>query len=132
MAQEKILIVDDNADTRLLLSLRLKAYGYETVYAANPLEAIMMTHQAKPDAILLDLGLPGSSGFLVLERLKSVPALASIPVVIVSAEEPQMAQAKALALGAVAFLHKPVPQRMLIQTIEQSLAATRDPAKKIA
>lgn len=132
MANEKILIVDDNADARLLLSVRLKASGYETVYAANPLEVIMMAHQAKPDAILLDLGLPGSSGFLVLERLKSVPALASIPVVIVSAEEPQMAQAKALALGAVAFLQKPVSQRMLIQTIEQSLAATREPAKKSA
>ena len=92
----------------------------------------MMAHQAKPDAILLDLGLPGSSGFLVLERLKSVPALASIPVVIVSAEEQQIAQAKALALGAVAFLQKPVPQRMLIQTIERSLAATPEPAKKSA
>lgn len=132
MTHEKILIVDDNADTRLLLSVRLKANGYETVYAANALEAIMMAHQTKPDAILLDLGLPGSSGFLVLERLKSVSALAAIPVVIVSAEEPRVAQAKALALGAVAFLQKPVPQRLLVQTIEQSLAATRESAQKSA
>ncbi len=132
MTHEKILIVDDNADTRLLLSVRLKADGYETVYAANALEAIMMAHQTKPDAILLDLGLPGSSGFLVLERLKSASTLASIPVVIVSAEEPQVAQAKALVLGAVAFLQKPVSQRMLVQTIEQSLAATRESAQKSA
>jgi phosphoserine phosphatase RsbU/P len=129
MAHEKILIVDDNADTRFLLSLRLKAYGYETVYAADALEAIMMAHQAKPDAILLDLGLPGSSGVLVLERLKAVPALAEIPVVIVGAEEPQVAQAKAPALGAVAFLHKPVSQRMLIDTIEQALQVSHELAK---
>lgn len=132
MTHEKILIVDDNADTRLLLSVWLKANGYETVYAANALEAIMMAHQAKPDAILLDLGLPDSSGFLVLERLKSVLVLAAVPVVIVSAEEPQVAQAKALALGAAAFLQKPVPQRMLVQTIEQSLAAIRESAQKSA
>ena len=132
MAHEKILIVDDNADTRLLLSVRLKAYGYETVYAADALEAIMMAHQAKPDAILLDLGLPGSSGFLVLERLKTASTLASIPVIIVSAEEPQVAQAKALALGAVAFLHKPVPQRILVDTIEQALGASHGLAKKSA
>jgi CheY-like chemotaxis protein len=132
MAHEKILIVDDNADTRLLLSVRLKAYGYETVYAANALEAIMMAHQAKPDAILLDLGLPGSSGFLVLERLKAASALAPIPVIIVSAEDPQVAQAKALALGAVAFLQKPVLQRVLIETIKQTLEASREVAKKSA
>lgn len=132
MAHEKILIVDDNADTRLLLSVRLKAYGYETVYAADALEAIMMAHQAKPDAILLDLGLPGSSGFLVLERLKAASTLAPIPVIIVSAEEPHVAQAKALALGAVAFLHKPVPQRMLVEAIEQALGASRKLAKKSA
>lgn len=132
MAHEKILIVDDSADTRLLLSMRLKASGYETVYAADALEAIMMAHQAQPDAILLDLGLPGSSGFLVLERLKAVSTLAPIPVVIVTAEEPKVAQAKALALGAVDFLHKPVSQRALVETVEKALTLSRLLAKKEA
>jgi CheY-like chemotaxis protein len=71
MAHETILIIDDSADTRLLLSLRLKAKGYRTVFAADALEAITRVRQAQPDAILLDLGLPGSNGFLVLERLKT-------------------------------------------------------------
>jgi CheY-like chemotaxis protein len=125
MAHEKILIVDDNADTRLLLSLRLKARGYEIGYAADALEAIMMAHRYAPNAILLDLGLPGSSGFLVLERLKSVPALASIPVIIVSAEEPEVARSKALALGAVAFLQKPVVVHILVDTVEKALAQSQ-------
>lgn len=125
MAHETILIADDSADTRLLLSLRLKAHGYETVYAADALETIMMAHQAKPDVILLDLGLPGSSGFLVLERLKGTLALASIPVVIVSAEEPKVAQAKAFAAGAVAYLQKPVTQQTLVRAVEEALAQSR-------
>ena len=132
MAHETILIADDSADTRLSLSLRLKAHGYETVYAADALETIMMAHQAKPDVILLDLGLPGSSGFLVLERLKGTLALASIPVVIVSAEEPKVAQAKAFAAGAVAYLQKPVTQQTLVRAVEEALAQSRGLATKDA
>jgi len=57
--------------------------------------------------------------------LKTIPALASIPVIIVSAEEPAIAQARALAAGAVAFLQKPVAQRTLVETVEKALAASR-------
>lgn len=130
MADETILIVDDSADTRLLLSLRLKAHGYRTVFAADALEAISMARRTQPDAIILDLGLPGSNGFLVLERLKALSMLAPIPVVIVSAEEPDMAQAKAFAAGAAAFLQKPVLQHTLVETVEMALAASRKSAKK--
>lgn len=129
MADETILIIDDNADTRLLLSLRLKAHGYRTVFAGDALEAITMARQTQPDAILLDLGLPGSNGFLVLERLKAIPALAPIPVLIVSAEEPEIAQAHALALGAAGFLQKPVAQGRLIGEVERVLAAAPSAAK---
>lgn len=129
MADETILIIDDSADTRLLLSLRLKAQGYRTVFAADAREAITMARQTQPAVILLDLGLPGSNGFLVLERLKAISTLAPIPVIIVSAEEPEVAQAKALALGAAAFLQKPVLQRTLVATVEKALAASRTLAK---
>jgi len=122
MADETILIIDDNADTRLSLSVRLTPHGYRTVFAADALEAITRARQTQPDAILLDLGLPGSNGFLVLERLKAIAALSPIPVIIVSAEEPAMAQAKALAAGAVAFLQKPVVQQRLVETVRKALA----------
>lgn len=125
MAHETILIIDDNADTRLLLSLKLKAFGFRTIFAASALEAIPRARQGQPDAILLDLGLPGGNGFLVLERFKAIAVLASIPVIIVSAEEPGMAEAKALAAGAAAFLQKPVAQRTLVEAVEQALAGAR-------
>jgi CheY-like chemotaxis protein len=129
MADETILIIDDNGDTRLLLSLRLKAHGYRTAFAVDALEAVTRAHQAQPDVILLDLGLPGSNGFLVLERLKAISTLAAIPVIIVSAEVPAMAQAKAFAIGAAAYLQKPVVQSTLVETIEKALATSRDLAK---
>jgi CheY-like chemotaxis protein len=129
MGHETILIIDDSAETRLLLCLRLKAQGYRTVFAADALEAITKARQAQPDAILLDLGLPGSNGFLVLERLKATSTLAPIPVIIVSAEEPSVAQAKAFAIGAAAYLQKPVVQRTLVETVEKALAASRELAK---
>ena len=61
--------------------------------------------------------------------MKAIPALASIPVIIVSAEEPAIAQARALAAGAVAFLQKPVAQHTLVETVEKSLDASRELAK---
>jgi CheY-like chemotaxis protein len=130
MANEMILIIDDSADTRLVLSLQLKTQGYRTVFAADALEAITRARQAQPDAILLDLGLPGSNGFLVLERLKATATLAPIPVIIVSAEATAGAQAKAFAIGAAAYLPKPVGQRTLVETVEKALAASCELAKK--
>lgn len=129
MADEMILIIDDSADTRPVLSLQLKAQGYRTVFAADALEAITRPRQAQPDAILLDLGLPGSNGFLVLERLKATSTLAPIPVIIVSAEATAVAQAKAFAIGAAAYLQKPVVQRTLVETVEKALAASRELVK---
>lgn len=62
MAKKKILIIDDHADTRLLVSVRLKKHGYDTVFAADALQAITAARQVQPDAIILDLGLPGGNG----------------------------------------------------------------------
>lgn len=67
MAKKKILIVDDSADTRLLVSARLKKHGYDTVFAADALQAIAVARQTQPDAIILDLGLPGG-GYADVDR----------------------------------------------------------------
>lgn len=80
MDKKKVLIVDDSADTRLIFSARLKAQ-----------QAVSMALKERPDAILLDLGLPGGNGLIVLQRLKANTVLSAIPVIIVTAEAPQMA-----------------------------------------
>lgn len=122
MTQRKVLIVDDNDDTRLLLSLRLKNGNYDTAFATDVLEAVATARLWQPDIILLDLGLPGGNGFWVLEQLRHIPALRSVPIVIVSAEEPAWAKEKALALGASEYLQKPVSQEVLLSTVVHVLA----------
>jgi CheY-like chemotaxis protein len=124
MYKKTILIVDDNADTRLVLSARLKANHYHTVFAADALQAMSVALKERPDAILLDLGLPGGNGLLVLERLKANTSLGRIPVIIVTAEDPQVAEARAIEGGAVAFLQKPVDQDKLMAAVQQAVGTT--------
>jgi CheY-like chemotaxis protein len=121
MDKKTILIVDDNADTRLVLSARLKANHYDTVFAADALQVMSVALKERPDAILLDLGLPGGNGLMVLERLKANTSLGSIPVIIVTAEDPLVAEARAIEGGAVAFLQKPVDQDKLMAAVQQAV-----------
>lgn len=87
-----------------------------------------MARRVQPAAILLDLGLPDGNGFLVLDRLKRIPALAHIPIIIVSAEEPQEVEGIALARGALAFLHKPVEQTALLAAVQRACEPCGDVA----
>src|SRR5438105_7870047 len=124
MNKKTILIVDDNADTRLILSARLKANYYHTVFAADALQAMSVAQKERPDAILLDLGLPGGNGLMVLQRLKANTSLSAIPVIIVTAEDPQVAEARTSEAGAVAFIQKPVDQEKLMAAVQQALGTS--------
>jgi DNA-binding response OmpR family regulator len=118
MSKKKILVIDDSADTRLVVSARLKKHGYDTVFAADALQAIAVARQTQPDAIILDLGLPGGNGFIVLQRLKANTTLACIPVIILTADESPESEFKGLEAGAAAFLHKPAQEEALIAAVE--------------
>ncbi len=118
MTKKKILIIDDSADTRLVVSARLKKHGYDTVFAADALQAIAVARQTRPDAIILDLGLPGGNGFIVLQRLKANTMLSSIPVIILTSDESRESEFKGLEAGAAVFLHKPAQEEALIAAVE--------------
>jgi CheY-like chemotaxis protein len=127
MAQKKILIVDDHADTRLLVSARLRKHQYDTVFAADALQAIAAARQTLPDAIILDLGLPGGTGFDVLQRLKTNTVLGPIPVIILTADETLESEFKGLEGGAVAVLHKPLKEEALIAALEGAVGRSESP-----
>jgi len=117
----KILIVEDDQDTRQLLKIRLEAGGYETAFAVDAIGAIGTAREERPDLILLDFGLPGGDGIVVMERLKIFPALAHIPVVVVSAREPTSTGQRALIAGAHSFIQKPIDNEELLAAIHNAL-----------
>jgi two-component system KDP operon response regulator KdpE len=125
MDSRKILIVDDNADIRLGMHLRLKANQYETFFAADAFSGVAEARKHRPDLIILDLGLPAGDGFTVMERLKQIPFLAIIPIIVVSARNGLGNQKRAYDAGAKAFLQKPVNDDELLAVIRQALG---DPA----
>jgi DNA-binding response OmpR family regulator len=112
-----ILVVEDGLDSWRLLDLMLRAHHYAPIWAADGLQAISEARKHQPHVILLDIGLPGGDGFVVLERLKSNRLLSAIPVIVVTARGPEVAEQKARECGAVAFLQKPVKADELIATI---------------
>jgi len=122
MSDRKILIVDDDEITRRMLSVRLDRNGYQTLGAPDGVTALAIARSERPDAILLDLGLPGGDGFLVLERLKNIPGLAEIPVIVVTARQEGANRSRALAAGAVGFVQKPVDARALVEVLETNVA----------
>jgi CheY-like chemotaxis protein len=121
MAGAKILIVDDDQDIRRLLGIRLKGRGYEPVFAGDAISAVNQARRERPDLILLDLMLPAGDGYLVMERLKAMPALDGVPVIVVSARDPQTEQERFAASGADAYFRKPFEYEELVTAIGRAL-----------
>src|ERR1700730_18081678 len=132
MGNKKILIVDDDADVRHGMHLRLKANHYDTFFAADAASSMLEARKHEPDLVILDLGLPAGDGFLVMERLKTVPSLAMIPIIVVSARDVRANQERALKAGAKAFLQKPVDNAELLTVIRKPLGEPGMPEQPAA
>jgi CheY-like chemotaxis protein len=117
----KILIVEDDQVSQKLLKIRLEQSGYETAFASDAYTAITMAKEERPDLILLDFGLPGGDGAVVMERLQMFPALTHIPVIVVSAREPAATEERSLVAGAVAFVQKPIDAEELLGAVRSAL-----------
>ena len=124
MDKPKILIVDDDANLRRALKIRLRANQYDTVQASDGYSAIAVAKKEQPNLIILDLGLPAGDGFVVLERLRDSDTLSNIPVIVLTARDPQSNKQQTLQAGATAFFQKPVDNGELLAVIRESLPAT--------
>ncbi len=119
--KSKVLVVEDNREHLMALVIKLKAQGYEVVSAADGVTAVSTVKKEQPDAILLDLGLPGGDGFVVLERLRSMSGSVATPVIVVTARPPETNKREALKQGVVAFLQKPVKTEELLLALRKAL-----------
>jgi len=121
MSKHKILVVDDDPDLVRALRLRLRANDYEIATAGDGYSAIAAAHKERPDLIVLDLGLPAGDGFVVLDRLQNSDSLSGVPVIVLSARDPQNNEERALKAGAAAFFQKPADNEELLDVIRVSL-----------
>jgi two-component system cell cycle response regulator len=99
----------------------LRANHYDTAYATDGFSAIAMAQKERPDLIILDIGLPAGDGYVVLERLQQAASLASIPVIVLTARDPQSNQERMLKAGATAFFQKPADNAELLEAVRAAL-----------
>jgi two-component system, cell cycle response regulator DivK len=117
-----ILVVEDNEPSRDALARRLARRGYRIVLAVDGHEAVSIGRSARPDLILMDLGLPGIDGWEATRQLKSDPATSQIPIIVLSAHAMTNDRDMALAAGGDDFDTKPVRFQQLLEKIEALLA----------
>jgi two-component system KDP operon response regulator KdpE len=125
MAIPKILVVDDDPDLVRALRLRLRANNYEVTTATDGYTAVANAQKERPALIILDLGLPVGDGFVVLDRLQAIDSLSSIPIIVLSARDPQANEERALKAGAAAFFQKPADNDELMNVIRVSLSPSQ-------
>jgi two-component system, cell cycle response regulator DivK len=117
-----ILIVDDSEDMRNLMQQILEEDDdYILGFAEDGLQVLQKATEFQPDLILLDMSLPGMSGWEIVPQLRHTPNLAHIPVIAVTAHVSKADQERALALGCNAHLGKPFDIELLVETITQVL-----------
>lgn len=129
MSRKRILIVDDDHDQQQALAIRLRAAGYDTTFASDGMQAVALVRKDKPDLVLLDIGMPGGDGFVVLQRLKAMSQNRMLPFVVLSARDPEANRERMLAAGAEAYFQKPADNGELLATIGQLLGETVERAK---
>ncbi|QKE40579.1 MAG: response regulator [Ferrovum myxofaciens] len=106
--RSRVLVVDDDLQTRCLLEILLQGEGLETALAENGQQALESVKSFKPQLILLDLMMPGMTGFEVVKKLKMDPDTQSIPIILVSSLEDRASRLQGLKAGAEEFLTKPI------------------------
>ena len=118
----KILIVEDDVDIARLLGLKLKQDGHEVAFAGDAVTALTVARKEDPDLIVIDIGLPGGGGLLIIERLQAMANLAMKPVIVISAREPVESEQQARAAGAVAFFSKPIDLDGFVETVREHVS----------
>ncbi|MEF3274881.1 MAG: response regulator [Chloroflexus sp.] len=123
--QPLVLVVDDDPNVRLVLVRILQRHHLRALPVGDGAEALELVQQVRPDAILLDLRMPGMDGLEVLQRFQADPATARIPVVVLTANDlGPAAHAQVFNLGARGFLEKPVTAERLIAQLTSVLKAS--------
>lgn len=120
-----VLIVEDNEKNMKLARDVLQAKGYRTAEAGTAEEGIRLAGEVLPDAILMDIQLPGISGLEALKLLRKDPATSAIPVIAITASVMDQDRANIIAAGFDGYVSKPISLKHFLETVR--LAVERKP-----
>lgn len=120
-----ILVVEDDVRVSKAFGIRLRSLGFAVQTAHDAVTAVAAARKYRPDAILLDIFMPGGDGFVVAERLHKLAETARTPIIFATASKEDGLRDRAKQLGAVRFLEKPFSASSLVEAIQ----AAFDPAE---
>jgi signal transduction histidine kinase/DNA-binding response OmpR family regulator len=120
-AGKTVLLADDNADMRGYVCRLLETQGYTVVPVGNGEAALSAARDAPPDLVLTDVMMPGLDGFGLLRAIRTDPALASVPVIVLSARAGEEAKLEGLQAGADDYLIKPFGARELLARVNANI-----------
>jgi two-component system KDP operon response regulator KdpE len=117
--RNRILVIDDDPFLCLGLKIRLKANDYDPFFAHDAESALSAALTEMPDLIILDIGLPHRDGYFVMQSLQSLPELAEVPIIVLTARDGSTHEQSCRNAGAKRFFEKPVSVRRLLKAIRQ-------------
>ena len=117
----KILVIDDEAEIRNVVSALLRQAGHDVIDAEYGLSGFAMAQSENPDLILLDLMMPVVDGFEVLRRLREDPLTSRIPVIILTAKNDAASERACMNLGAVDYIKKPWGRQEIEERVAMAL-----------
>jgi len=119
----RVLYIEDDPASRLLVRKLLTPAGFEVVDAASGIEGIKRAQETQFDLILVDIAIPGLDGYEVTLRLRSIPRLKDIPIIAITAEG---SRNTSLSVGCNGFLQKPINARTFVEVVESYLGGKRE------
>jgi len=119
----KVLIVDDSPTQVFVMKNLIENWGHEAISAENGNEALQMARDESPDVILMDVVMPGMSGFQTTRKLSKDLVTCRIPVIFVSTKDGEADRIWGMRQGATAYVTKPVNPDILFSAISEAIAA---------
>jgi DNA-binding response OmpR family regulator len=132
MSKPRVLLVDDDEDVRHMTRVALGFEGFDVIEAEDGTAGVAAVHRERPDAVVLDVMMPGRDGIDVLRELREDAAFADLPIVLLTAKAGLNAEQEGWDAGATAYLTKPFTGTALAATLRKLLdgegAGARDSA----
>ena len=122
MSAPTVLIVEDDPVARQVLQKALRLSGFEVAIATDAVAAVSQARARRPAIVVLDLGLPAGSGFVVMDRLRTLPDLSATPILVVSGQDRAQNETRALEAGAAGYIQKPATPEEILEAIRGILA----------